>query len=52
MSTMFKRLTKEFKQLQEENNDDLAAFPVDDGLQKWNVYIRGPEETPYSGGLY
>lgn len=52
MSAMFKRLTKEFKQLQAENNNDLSAFPVDDGLQKWNVYIRGPEGTPYAGGLY
>jgi ubiquitin-protein ligase len=52
MSSMFKRLTKEFKQIQVENNDDLSAFPQDDSLKKWNVYIRGPEETPYAGGVY
>jgi ubiquitin-conjugating enzyme E2 D/E len=49
---MFKRLTKELKQIQVENNDDLSAFPQDDSLKKWNVYIRGPEETPYAGGVY
>lgn len=52
MSNMFKRLAKEYKQLQEENNENLAAYPLDDNLTKWNIYIRGPEDTPYEGGLF
>lgn len=49
---MFKRLTKECAMLQKDNNNDIAAYPTNDSLMAWNVYIRGPENTPYAGGLY
>lgn len=52
MSNMFKRLAKEYAQLKVDNNDNLAAYPTNDNLTTWNIYIRGPADTPYAGGLF
>lgn len=49
---MLKRLAKELEQLTKDNTDSMCAYPINDSLTEWNVYILGPNGTGYDGGLY
>jgi ubiquitin-conjugating enzyme E2 J1 len=35
-----------------EPSDDFDAHPVDDNLFDWHFVLRGPEDTPFAGGMY
>lgn len=52
---MAQRLLKEHRELQKESkkpNAEVMLTPVDGNLYQWAGAIRGPEGTPYEGGLF
>ena len=52
---MAQRLLKEHRELQKEGKKPRAEVmlaPVDGNLYQWAGAIRGPEDTPYAGGLF
>ena len=48
-----KRLLKEYKDLIREAPDGICAGPIDeDNLLEWECFIRGPDDTPFEGGVF
>lgn len=48
-----KRLLKEYKDLIREAPDGICAGPIDeDNLLEWECFIRGPDDTPFGGGVF
>lgn len=48
-----KRLLKEYKELLKDAPDGISAGPVDeDNLLEWECLIRGPDDTPFEGGVF
>jgi ubiquitin-conjugating enzyme E2 D len=50
--TSLKRIKKELIDLSENPLFNCSAGPVDDKLNEWEATIIGPDETPYSGGIF
>ncbi|ORY94907.1 ubiquitin-conjugating enzyme/RWD-like protein [Syncephalastrum racemosum] len=48
----FKRLTKEYLEIQKNPPPFIIARPVESNILEWHYVIRGPPETPYEGGEY
>lgn len=51
MSTL-KRLLYEFNNIEELNKLNIIAYPKDDNMYIWHAYIYGPNDTPYSNGIF
>lgn len=48
-----KRLLKEYKELIRESPEGVCAGPIDEGnLLEWECLIRGPDDTPFEGGVF
>ena len=48
-----KRLFHEYKTLSQSPPDGITAGPVsEDDIFVWEALIQGPEDTPYSGGIF
>ncbi|KAI5780766.1 ubiquitin-conjugating enzyme/RWD-like protein [Geopyxis carbonaria] len=48
-----KRLLKEYKELIRESPEGVCAGPIDeDNLLEWECLIRGPDDTPFEGGVF
>jgi len=48
-----KRLLKEYKELIREAPEGICAGPIDeDNLLEWECLIRGPDDTPFEGGVF
>eukprot|EP01084_Bolivina_argentea_P162283 282432_1 len=46
------RINKEFNDLLQNPVDDISCGPIDDNYLYWNVVFYGPQNTPYSNGIY
>jgi len=47
-----KRITRELQELQKETESTIEASPVGDNIYQWKATIKGPQDTPYAGGLF
>eukprot|EP01118_Nematostelium_gracile_P017809 TRINITY_DN7722_c0_g1_i1.p1 TRINITY_DN7722_c0_g1~~TRINITY_DN7722_c0_g1_i1.p1 ORF type:complete len:299 (+),score=68.99 TRINITY_DN7722_c0_g1_i1:39-935(+) len=47
-----KRIMKEIKEMERENNPDFTAHPLEDNIFEWHFTIRGPRDTDFEGGIY
>lgn len=52
LSSFSKRLNTELKEITDNPPENVSAGPVGDKLNKWTAKIIGPEESPYSGGIF
>jgi len=48
----FKRLQKEYINIQRSPPPYITAKPLESNILEWHYIIRGPESTPYEGGEY
>ncbi|CAO3593884.1 unnamed protein product [Absidia cylindrospora] len=48
----YRRLTKEFMELQKNPPPYIVARPVENNILEWHYVIQGPPDTPYQGGEY
>lgn len=51
-SASAKLLQNQFKKIQSEPVEGIAVELSDDQLHEWKVYIEGPKETFYEGGIF
>jgi len=51
-SASAKLLQNQFKKIQSEPVEGIAVELSDDNLHEWKVYIEGPKETFYEGGIF
>jgi peroxin-4 len=51
-SSAVKRLRKELTALQKSPDPDIILKPVGDDIRKWTALMRGPEDTPFEGGVF
>ena len=47
-----KRILKEFMELQKSPSANFTASPVEGNNFIWQAKINGPEDSPYSGGIF
>jgi hypothetical protein len=48
-----KRLLKEYKELIRDAQEGICAGPInEDNLLEWECFIRGPDDTPFEGGVF
>ena len=53
MAQALKRIEKELKKFNEEEQEGLTAGPPDDSdMFKWDASLTGPENSPYEGGTF
>ena len=46
------RLGREVQRIKEHPSLGIEAAPVEDNLFRWMATIKGPEDTPYEGGIF
>ena len=51
-SLLINRVKQELIDLQENPVQNCSAGPIKDDLTHWQATIFGPDETPYSGGIF
>jgi ubiquitin-protein ligase len=49
---ILKRITKEIQDLISDPHPSFSVFPNESDVMFWNVFMNGPETTPYEGGLF
>ena len=53
MNLAAQRLMKEYQSLQKNKNSYIEAYPMNESdYFHWEFVLKGPEDTPYNGGVY
>ncbi len=52
MNHIINRLQKEHKEMEISPPLNCSAGPIDDDIFKWQAIIYGPDDSPYSGGIF
>ncbi|PVV04535.1 hypothetical protein BB560_000959 [Smittium megazygosporum] len=47
-----RRIFKEYKELKASPSQDFLAFPFEEDIFMWHFAVKGPQDTPFAGGLY
>ena len=48
-----KRLIRDLKKLNDNNDDSINAAPIgENNLLQWNAFMEGPQDTAWDGGLF
>lgn len=47
-----KRIMKELQDLENDPHPNCSIFPTEDDITYWNVYMVGPDTTPYENGTF
>lgn len=47
-----KRIAADIKELKSHPSSRYHAMPLEEDMFEWHFTIRGPEDTPFSGGIY
>ena len=47
-----KRIMKELQELENDPHPNCSIFPTEDDITYWNVYMVGPDTTPYEKGTF
>ena len=47
-----KRIRKEIKEIRGSQDDDIVLRPSEENIREWTAFIKGPEDTPFAGGVY
>ena len=47
-----RRLLKDLKKLENEQNEGITASPDEDSLFRWKAVIFGPDQTEWEGGVF
>jgi ubiquitin-conjugating enzyme E2 D/E len=47
-----KRLMREHHDIEKSPSTNVSAGPISDNISHWEAIIIGPEDTPYSGGIF
>jgi len=47
-----KRIMREVKEMEKENNPDFIASPLEDNIFEWHFTIRGPRDSDFEGGVF
>jgi ubiquitin-protein ligase len=51
-SGCMKRVAKELNEISTNPHPNFAVFPNDSDILFWNIFMTGPETTPYEGGCF
>ena len=51
-NSAFQRLQAEYRRLTKDPIPYLTARPLSSNLLEWRYVVRGPNDTPYDGGIY
>ncbi|CAF3064602.1 unnamed protein product [Rotaria sp. Silwood2] len=51
-NSAFQRLQSEYRRLMKDPIPYLTAQPLSSNLLEWRFVVRGPNDTPYHGGIY
>ncbi|XP_054156402.1 ubiquitin-conjugating enzyme E2 J2-like [Oppia nitens] len=47
-----KRLQKDYKELLQDPIPFVTAVPLESNILEWHYVLKGPPDSPYSGGIY
>merc|ERR1712086_331468 len=47
-----KRLSRELSQINQDDDDEITLVVDETSLFKWKAVVKGPPDTPYSGGTF
>ncbi|RYH15796.1 ubiquitin-conjugating enzyme E2 [archaeon] len=51
-NTAIKRILADVKELQKHPSSRYYAVPLEENMFEWHFTIRGPDDTPFAGGVY
>lgn len=50
--TVIQRIIRELRNYMRDPHPEVMIFPAEDNLMFWRLLIKGPDDTPYAGGVF